>query len=353
MSSRAAIKTPETTGPTRAARLSDVARRVGVSTVAVSKVLNGSLANTRVSDDTRQRILTAAEELRYSPNAVARSLRRQRTDIIGLYLGHGYTDARNPFFAEIVTGLQEGCEAHRLDLLLHSTYRGVRNADAIYAELANGTIDGLVLYAPAADALAARLAASPLPVVAVADAVAGVPSIVVDDAEGGRLVAAHLAERGHRRVAFRVTRNTLVSALRREEAFRVEAARQGIEVVGVLPEHEGHEDADARCQYLDSLRAHAVTAVACANDYTAWHLLAAALRLGLSVPGDIAIAGFDGIAPTTAVLGPRLTTVRAPWVAVARAAVDHLVARIGGVGPSGPAAAETILPVELVTGETT
>src|SRR5579883_1319125 len=91
--------------------LADVARKAGVSKVAASVVLNGARANARVSAETRKRIHEAARELNYHPNAVARSLRRRQTHIIGLYNGYGISDTHKPFNAEIISGLELGCEA--------------------------------------------------------------------------------------------------------------------------------------------------------------------------------------------------------------------------------------------------
>ena len=79
--------------------------------------------------------------MRYRPNAIARSLRSRRTNIIGLYSGYRYIDPRNPFMAPIIGGLQAGCAEHRKDLLLHTVFRG-DSTDDIYAELADGRIEG-------------------------------------------------------------------------------------------------------------------------------------------------------------------------------------------------------------------
>ena len=88
-----------------------------------------------------ERVLRAAKELRYQPNARARAFRLGRTNVIGLYAGYGYINVRSPFFTEIVSGLQEGCEAVRKDLLLHGIFHGT-SPDDIYLELADGHIDG-------------------------------------------------------------------------------------------------------------------------------------------------------------------------------------------------------------------
>ncbi|HZP84274.1 MAG TPA: LacI family DNA-binding transcriptional regulator, partial [Chthonomonadaceae bacterium] len=155
----------------KAVTISDVAARAGVSMMTVSNVLSNNQARRRhVSEETRARVLEAIEQMKYRPNANARSLRRRRTNIIGFYAGHGYINPENAFLAAILGGLKEGCDAHRKDLLIHGTFRGKEITD-IYMELADGRIDGLVLYAPTNDPLIALLAESALPVIALADAV--------------------------------------------------------------------------------------------------------------------------------------------------------------------------------------
>src|SRR5258708_36271401 len=100
----------------------DIARQLQLSQPTVSRILNGDPKH-RVSPSTRERVLEAARRLGYQPNAVARSLRRGRTDIIGLYSNHDY-DVRNDFVGTIVGALQRICEQGRLDLLLHSAMYG-------------------------------------------------------------------------------------------------------------------------------------------------------------------------------------------------------------------------------------
>ena len=100
----------------------DIAREFELSQPTVSRILSGD-PNHRVAEATRERVLETARRLGYQPNAVARSLRRGRTNIIGLYTNHNY-DARNDFLGTIVGALQRNCETHDLDLLLHSALYG-------------------------------------------------------------------------------------------------------------------------------------------------------------------------------------------------------------------------------------
>src|SRR5436305_958040 len=216
-------------GKQRAATMSEVAQRAGVSKMTVSAVLAGGSRHVRVSEPTRQRVLDAARQMSYRPNAVARSLRRQRTHTLGLYSGFGYLNAANPFLADVIGGLQAACDAHGRDLLLHGIFAG-RTVSSIHAELTDGRIDGLIVLSPPGDPLLELLARSQRPAVAIVDAVPALPSVVVDDPAGGRLLVEYLAGRGHRRLAFANSARALTSVVRRRAGVLEAAAERGLEV---------------------------------------------------------------------------------------------------------------------------
>ncbi len=208
----------------RAVTLGDVAAAAGVSKVAVSVVLNNGRSQVRVSPATRESIVETAQTLEYKPNAMARSLRRQRTDVIGFYSAQGQIfNPLHPFFGTVLKGLLDGCEDHRKDFLLHGTFRN-RSENDIYLELLNGQIDGLVLYAREVTPLIQRLIDSRLPVVTIADEVPGLPCVTVDDSLGGKLLATYLADKGYKSVMYRVTDAVLPSTIeQRWQSFRAEA----------------------------------------------------------------------------------------------------------------------------------
>lgn len=325
--------------------MKDVAERAGVSSMTVSAVITGS-SSVRVSEATRARVLSMAREMGYAPNAIARSLRRRRTNIIGLYSGTGYLNVRSPFFAEIVGGLQEGCERHRKDLLLHGVFDG-RSAGDVYRELVDGRIDGLVVNMLAQDPLAVRLIASHLPVIAVIDAMEGIPSVVVNDASGSQMLVEHLTHSGHRSVHYVCTNRRLKSVVRRRAAFLDSASTHDLIVTESGVAGMSDQGDVVLSEWLALPTDKRPTAVACWNDLTAYNLLAHCQLNGVRVPEDLAIVGFDGIS-YPAMSARHLTTIRAPWVDVARTAVDLMVSMLQGE----KLAAETVLPVELVLGDT-
>jgi DNA-binding LacI/PurR family transcriptional regulator len=288
--------------------IKDIAARVGVSNMTVSAVLSQTRsAHVRVSEGTRVRVLDVARAMNYRPNRAARSLRSQSTDVIGIYSAHGYLNPAVALTSQLLGGLHQGCDACQKDLLLHSSYRN-HSPEEILAELADGRVDGLVLYTASTDPLAAHLAQSSLPVIAVVDALPGLPSVVADDASGGRLLAEHLAARGHRRIFYRAGDVSLVSAARRQAGF-LEAAQehdmtvtvQGPSLGGDL--HEVLTEADVA--WLDRPREERPTAAVCWNDLTAYNLLNHCRARGLSLPDDLAVAGYDDIPPPASDNDPR------------------------------------------------
>jgi DNA-binding LacI/PurR family transcriptional regulator len=330
-----------------ATTLRDVAKLAEASVSAVAAVMNENSAhNVRVGATTRQRILAAANTLSYRPNAIARSLRERRTNIIGLYAGYGEIYTLDPFLSELIFGMQKGCEAVAKDLLLHGNFRG-RPSDEIHAELLNGKIDGLVLFSPVDDPLVGRLIESDLPVVAVADAVPGLPSVVVDDAAGSRMMAEYLAAKGHTRVLYRTSAMGKTSVQARLAGFLAAAEMTGLTILHVEETDWKGELSALEKDWLSGRPGERPTALVCWNDGVAYTTLEECLALGLRVPDDVAVTGFDGfrwpIKPAH-----RLTTIHAPWAEVARTAVSLLACRLAGERIP----AETVLPVEMVVGET-
>ncbi len=317
----------------------DIARELNLSQPTVSRILSGD-ARHRVSPDTRQRVLDAARRLRYQPNALARSLRQGRTNLIGLYTNHDY-DVRNDFLGTLIGSLQRSCETQGLDLLLHSALHQA-SPDDIYGKLRDGRIDGLILHTSIGDPLIERLGRSPLPVVAVADRLPALPSVVCDDTEGMRQLIGHLRARGHRRFVFLAPHESLTSVERRRAGFEAALAdlspadRRVIAIDAEMP--------DAA---FEALRGNGPAVVCCWNDRTAYHLLDLCDRAGVRVPDELAVTGFDGFLATKV---PRwqLVTVHCPWDAVAATALETLKGMLAGDEP----AEETCLPVSLLTGDT-
>lgn len=311
--------------------------------MAVSVVLNGSRSGTRVSQAKREQILDIARELNYRPNSLARSLARRATHIFGFYSGFDYFDARNPFVAELTAGLLEACAQCKRDLLLHAVFRG-QVVSGLYDELLSGKIDGLVVWAPDDDPLVARLRDSHLPVVSVVETLAPFPSVGIDEYMGSFELGRYLFDRGHRSILCLTQNAPSKSRRRRLEGIHEAAAQMGMKVRSLVElTWEGISEALA-LTHPPELRP---TAIACWNDIAAYQVLSYCRRSGIAVPQEMAITGFDGI-ESPIELDVRLTTVRAPWAQVASTAIAYLVDLLEG----SEVPAETVLPVELIHGNT-
>ncbi len=331
----------------RRATLQAVAELAGVNRVTAAVALGRSpQGGTRVSEATRARVMAAAQQLGYAPNAIARALRGERTHIIGYYAGYEALDAHTPFTAAILQGLQQSCRVHAQDLMLFGSFER-DTIDSIYATLMSGKIDGLVLLPTPRSPVMDKLFDSHLPVVGIANAHPSIPCVTVDDATGSRMIAEYLAHKGHRRVLYRSHEERRTSMVRREATFLAAAAECGITVILTNEETNEHALSGEERAILRRTEEQRPTAAVCWTDLSAYELLSACEQLGLQVPDDLAIIGFDGI-PTRIKPERTLTTIRAPWVDVAAQAVDHLLVLLEG----GDIPLETILPVELVIGDT-
>lgn len=324
----------------------DVARELNLSQPTVSRILSGDVSH-RASQDTRRRVWETAERLGYQPNAVARSLRHGRTNVIGVHTNHNY-DVRNDFLGTIVGALQVACGNYHLDLMLHNSLGSP--AETMFRKLRDGRIDGLILHAGSDDPLVEILGRSPLPVVSVADSLPDLPAVTCDDASGIEQLLELLWARGHRNFAFLAPRVRLPSVEKRGHAFEAELKRRRVPVTSrrIIP-IEFEQSAPA----LDALQSGAPIAVLCWNDRTAYNLLRECLARGVDVPGQVAVTGFDGLRDER-LPARQLVTVKCPWEDVAAAALGKLVGLIElrHQKQAPPPPEEVCFPVAVLDGDT-
>lgn len=331
----------------RRVTLQAVAERAGVNRVTAAVALGRSpQGGTRVSQATRLRVQEAAQELGYAPNAIAQALRGERTNIIGYYAGYETLDAHSPFTAAILQGLQRSCRAYNQDLLLFGSF--IRDTvDSIYATVTSGKIDGLVLLPTPRSPVMDRLFDSHLPVVAVANSHPNAPSVIVDDTAGSILIAEYLAQQGHRHILYRTQAEPRTSTLKRQDAFYATAQALGLQVTTTYEGEIHHTLTAEEMALLQRPSAQCPTAAVCWMDISAYVLLEHCEKIGLRVPDDLAIVGFDGV-PLDIKPKRILTTVRAPWVEVAAQAVEYLQWLLAGK----EVPQQTVLPVHFVVGDT-
>ncbi|MDR7276579.1 LacI family DNA-binding transcriptional regulator [Catenuloplanes atrovinosus] len=322
--------------PPRRVTLKDVARLAGVSHQTVSRAINDK---GEIDPDTRRRVLDAARELNYRPSRFARGLVRPGATTLGLIV----SDVVNPFFPELIAGVIEAAEAKGWQVLISSTQNHQSREPEVIRTLA-AQVDVLIGYLSEPDAtLAGATEGVPLVVLGRPVHEPAFGGVVVDAAAGVRAAVAHLVASGHRAIGMIDCPTAAGGVPDRRPAFLAAMAEHGLTVAddAIIGGSPTVEDGEARFTLLRAARPD-ITAVFTFNDLLALGAYRAARRLGVSVPGDCAIVGFDGL-PIGELIDPPLTSVaidkrRMGAVAVAEAA--RLLA--------GEPAGRVTLPVELV-----
>lgn len=320
----------------RQVTLREVAAASGVAVSTASRALTRP---GRVSHETAQRVLTAAEDLGYVPSATGRALRSGRTGTVALVV----PDTGNPYFYGIVRGTQVRLRAAGYAHVLVDTEE---SADAEETELARlrGITDGVVLAASRLPDERLMAWSEEIALVAINRAVPE-PSVVVDTPGGAVSALAHLVELGHLRVAYAAGPATSWSDARRRAALRLAARHMGVEVVELgpfLPRISAGAAAARAVLEAD------VTGVLAFNDLLAFGMLSHLAGAGVAVPAQLSVIGCDDIFGADLV-HPRLTTVSAPLDLAGYHAADLLLAELD----AGEARTGVALPTTLVVREST
>lgn len=307
----------------------DVARECGVSVTTVSVVLNN--APRPVREEVRRRVIEMARRLDYHPSAVARGLVRQRTNSIGLLLGEVGEGVVGDFYAAgILSGVISRAEKSALDVHFFTT-RWVSARESA-ARVRASQPDGVLVLAPQIGSdMPSGLRDVGLPVVCIStpdDPLA--PYVDVDNALGASLAATHLLSLGHQRIAHLNAGPTQCSAELRRIAFQEKLHESGVDlnartiVGGTFDRDEAYAAAWALLRRPDR-----PTAIFATNDQLALQALNAARDLGIRVPEQLSIVGFDDF-PVAPLLNPPLTTLRQPVGQIGEAAVRLLIRLIEG-----------------------
>ena len=300
----------------------DVAQRAGVSISTVSRVLNNSAA---VDEAKRARVEEAAAALGYSPNPNALGLLGQSTGGIGVLLPYIAGD----FFSEFLHGIDRATSDAGYFLIVSSSHRSVKEFRAVIQGL-NRRVDGLIVMSTEVPAQTVmEWLPADLPITFVNTDVAGTDADAInfDNRGGACAVTEHLLDQGHTRIAFLAGPEGSFDAQARLDGFRETLAARGLEPALVLPGDFTLESGVAAVPALLDADPRP-TALFAANDLSAYGVLSGLRDLGLQVPDDLAIAGFDDI-QLSRFSSPTLTTVHAPVREMGRAAIDRLLARIG------------------------
>ena len=316
--------------------LADIAAQAAVTSMTVSRVLN---SNGYVHAETRERVLRVAREMNYRRNGLARGLKRQRTETVGMVIG----DIANPFAAELSRGVREVLEERGYTLFICISEHNPKEDVEAFDSLADHRADGIIVATRASKTGNDRLeelidSGIPISLIGRDFRHAHADLVTADHLRGGYDATRHLIQLGHKRIGFIGVSLTQVR-LRRfqgylealnehglavEEQLIVGGRGQAEQMTGYSTEEMGY---DGMMKLLE-LR-NRPTAVFARNDFTAMGALNAIKRAGLRIPEDIALVGYDDI-PLALHTSPTLTTVRQPTREQGRAAAQFLLSRIEG-----------------------
>lgn len=319
--------------------IKDIAEAANVSHTTVSRALKG---HGRISPATVQRIRELAEEMGYTPSAVARSLVSQRTQTIGVVV----TTIADPFVVEVVKGIEDAAHDAGFSVFLSSSRNDPGREVEVVDVFRQRRVDAVIVSASRVGNLySANLERFQVPIVLINNQAEGayLHSVSSDDIQGARLAVEYLLALGHRRIAFIGSGSRPVSSQRRQEGYQQALRAQGLEPESeliVLPAAE--TDVEAGSRGLAMLPMAGPTAVLAYNDMTAVGVLQEAHERSVAVPMELSLVGFDDI-ELVQFLRPALTTVHQPRDAMGRAAVEMVLALLQGQEVS-----DRLLPCQLV-----
>jgi DNA-binding LacI/PurR family transcriptional regulator len=303
------------------ATIYDVAKEAGVSIATVSNAINGK---GKISKKRREQILKIMEKLNYQPSLIASALMGKKTFTLGLLI----PDISNPFFGEIARAIDDEAHQSGYSVIICSTDNKDERVERYIGLLEQKSVDGIIIGTGIDNLdILTRLQAREIPFVMLARETAAIAAdtVVVDDYIGGILVAKHLAELGHRRLAI-LSENLKVSSSRE----RIRGFKQGLSDLDIP-----FDDADiVICEYRveegrrgahDLLhRTVKPSALFCCNDLLAIGAMQVAKQLGIKVPDDLSIVGFDDTI-LAGVTDPPLTTVAQPIERMGKQAFNLLI----------------------------
>jgi LacI family transcriptional regulator/LacI family repressor for deo operon, udp, cdd, tsx, nupC, and nupG len=326
--------------------IQDIAQAAGVSHTTVSRALRDSPL---ISLEVRQRVQRIAEEMGYIPNAVAQSLRGARTNTIGLVV----TTIADPFVGRVVRGIEEAAQEKNLSLFLSVSNNDPEREIAVIETFRRRRVDGIIVTAARLTPHhEKRLVSASLPTVLINPQAERPPeqlhSVSFDDASGAQLAMRHLLDLGHRAIGYLGAANRP-----RSNRERLRGYLDALAAAGISPRPEGQRTAPPERRYhtddvgdgqtmLPALVAAGVTAIFCCNDMMAIGALTACRALGIAVPEQLSLVGFDDVEMAQFVTPP-LTTIHQPRLRLGQMAMTMLLDLLSGTPVSS-----AVLPAALV-----
>lgn len=300
--------------------MTDVGRAAGVSATTVSLILNGR--DGKISAETRTRVLGAIEQLGYRPNRAAQGLRLGKTSTIGFL-----TDeiAIQPFSGPMIAGIHDLTWEQRSLLLMVNTTRNPTRLQAAVEDLIDRQVDGLIFAAMGTRQVEFPAVPEHVPALLVNAFTPddSLPSILPDELAGGRAAIEHVLSLGHRRVTFIAGRAAAWATKMRERGYLEGLAAAGLDPARNPVLHGNYRiDSGYELTMQVMQRRHRPTALLLGNDQMAAGAYLALARLGLGIPDDVSVVGYDDES-LAADLAPALTTVRIPFYEMGRLAAQH------------------------------
>lgn len=335
----------------RRVSIKDIARAAGVSHSTVSRALNG---DPLISEDTRVRIKALASEMGYIPNAVARSLKAQRSGTVGLVL----TSLTDPFFAEVMAGIDAVAGKAGLCMLVSASHNDPEREMAVIETFHRRRVEGIIVAASRlTDRYRDRLAQIHVPIVLINQHAERSDTsfhvVAFEERLGARVAVEHLLALGHRRIGYLGLGNR-----ERSNRERLAGYHDAMRAVGgaVSPawtlvaeaSTQTQSDVEVGREKLAGLLSAGVTALLCYNDRVAIGVLRACRAQGIAVPRDLSIVGFDDLASASWVT-PALTTVRQPRWEMGRLAMEMMLALLEGKQPDDCRIMPTLVVRESTT----
>jgi LacI family transcriptional regulator len=324
----------------------DLAEITGLSQTTVSRALRG---DRRVAEETCVRVLDAARRLGYVPNAAARTLNTGRTGTIAVVIA----DFTNPFYPELVEFLHDELTRNGYRMVLLNERTEARGDQGLRPLLQGHAVDGMLFASATLGSRSVELLSSAnVPTVLLNRDVEAknVDAVIADNEGGAALAADHLVDLGHTNIAVVMGPLNASTAKSRLSGFRTRLKQRGVQLT---PSFVRSDEFSHQAGYQGALALLEAdtppTAIFCGNDAIAFGVLDAARRLGVRVPEELSVVGFDDVA-MAGWEAFRLTTVRQPLAQMGKEAVRILVDRLEGVG--GPQA-RRVFPTHLVQRATT
>ena len=316
----------------------DVARAAGVSVATVSRVLNGSTA---VSPQTAERVNSLITEMGYRPNSLGRNLRRMRTGIVLVLL----PSILNTFYSKIVKGIEDKAHEHSYNAIICTSDDDPKRERLFLNMVIDRQADGIICMSLHLKADEVNSFAKRFPLIQCCEYIDGVdsPSITIDNLEAAKEAVNHLIALGHREIGLISCSNSYASTKLREEGYKRALEANGI---SFKPERIVLGNYSYQSGYKAAMKLYktGVTAVFAISDNMAIGAARAASALGLRVPDDIAIVGFDDVNFAT-MFEPALTTIAQPQYEMGKKAMELL---LEGIGAKLPDSDKLIMPHKLV-----